>query len=134
MMRRNTYLTAKEYELMKILWSSERPLLLSDISELALNISKNTLNPMINNLIKRKYIKVVGNMKVSKTYSRLYAPAVTVDEYAAQQLNELFKDTGKTLYLPNFLSFLIKRGKKRVNKNLINDLEKIIDDYRNEDK
>ncbi len=127
-----THLTPKEYELMKILWTSEKPLLLSDILKRTENIAKNTLNPIINKLIDRKYIKVVGNLKVSKTYSRLYAPAITIDEYAAKQLNELFNDTDRNLNLSNFLSFIIKGKKKKKNTDFINDLEKFIDDYRNE--
>ena len=63
--KRATYLTSKEYELMKILWTAEKPLLLSDIIERTEDIAKNTLNPMISKLIDRKYIKVVGNLKVS---------------------------------------------------------------------
>jgi predicted transcriptional regulator len=130
--KRATYLTSKEYELMKILWTAEKPLLLSDIIERTEDIAKNTLNPMISKLIDRKYIKVVGNLKVSKTYSRLYAPAITVDEYAAQQLNELFNDTGKSLNLSNFFSFIVNGKRKKKNTAFIKDLEKFIDDYRNE--
>ena len=63
--KRATYLTSKEYELMKILWTAEKPLLLSDIIERTEDIAKNTLNPMISKLIDRKYIKVVGNLKCS---------------------------------------------------------------------
>ena len=130
--KRATYLTSKEYELMKILWTAEKPLLLSDIIERTEDIAKNTLNPMISKLIDRKYIKVVGNLKVSKTYSRLYALAITVDEYAAQQLNELFNDTGKSLNLSNFFSFIVNGKRKKKNTAFIKDLEKFIDDYRNE--
>lgn len=130
--KRATYLTSKEYELMKILWTAEKPLLLSDIIERTEDIAKNTLNPMISKLIDRKYIKVVGNLKVSKTYSRLYAPAITVDEYAAQQLTELFNDTGKSLNLSNFFSFIVNGKRKKKNTAFIKDLEKFIDDYRNE--
>lgn len=125
-------MTPKEYELMKILWSAEKPLLLSDILERTENIAKNTLNPIIKKLIDRKYIKVVGNLKVSKTYSRLYAPAITVDEYAALQLDELFNDMGKMPNLSNFLSFIVSRKRKKQNINIINELEKFIEDYRNE--
>ncbi len=132
MRKRATYLTSKEYELMKILWTAEKPLLLSDIIERTEDIAKNTLNPMISKLIDRKYIKVVGNLKVSKTYSRLYAPAITVDEYAAQQLTELFNDTGKSLNLSNFFSFIVNGKRKKKNTAFIKDLEKFIDDYRNE--
>lgn len=128
--KEKTYITSKEAEIMKVLWNSERPLLISDISALTQNIAENSLQPMVGSLIKKGYIKVVGNMKVAKTYSRLYAPALTVDEYAAQQLSSIFKDTGKSMNISNVLTYLLKYNKKKENKNFINELKEFIDNYK----
>ena len=132
MVKKASHLTAREYEIMKILWNSEKPMIISDILALTQTVAKNSLHPMINNLMKRKYIKVVGNIKVAKTYCRMYAPAITVDEYAAQQLNDLFSDTNKSFDVASFLSYLTKRGRKKTDDVFINEMEKFIESYKNE--
>ncbi len=125
-----SYLTNKEYQIMKILWNSEKPLLVSDILAKTENVAENSLHPMINSLIKKNYIKIVGNLKVSKTNSRLYAANITIDEYAAKQLNEIFDSANKTPNISNVLMYFSKHNKKKKNENLINELQKFIDDYK----
>ncbi len=124
-------LTNKEYEIMKVLWGSDRPLLISDILEKVTNIASNSLHPMIKKLINDGFIEVVGNMRVVKTKSRLYTPAVTVDEYAAMQLAGIAKVTGIELNYKSVLSYVIKQSKNN-NEDIINEIEEFIKEYRGE--
>lgn len=123
-------LTKKEYQIMKVLWNSDKPLLVSDILSMTDNIAENSVHPMINSLIKKGYIKVVGSMKVSKTNSRLYIANITVDEYAAIELNEIFDSTGKSPDISNLLMYFSKHRKKKQNENFINQLQEFIDNYK----
>lgn len=123
-------LTKKEYQIMKVLWNSDKPLLVSDILAMTDNIAENSVHPMINSLIKKGYIKVVGSMKVSKTNSRLYIANITVDEYAAIELNEIFDSTGKSPDISNLLMYFSKHRKKKQNENFINQLQEFIDNYK----
>ncbi len=127
---KTNHLTNKEYEIMKILWNSEKPLLISDILIQATNIANNSLHPMIKKLIKNGFIKVVGNVKVVKTTSRLYAPAISVDEYAAMQLEEIFKTSNKKLNLGNMVSYFAKNHQK--DEKVITELEEFIKNYKND--
>lgn len=127
MSKKPNHLTPKEYEIMKILWCHNKPMLISEISAEVKNVAENSLHPMINSLIGKNYVKVVGNMKVSKTYSRLYSVAVTVNEYTAQQLVNIFNDTGKTFSAAAFLSYITKHSKNNDNDELINDLENYLE-------
>lgn len=124
-------LTNKEYEIMKVLWGSDRPLLISDILVKVTNIASNSLHPMIKKLINDGFIEVVGNMRVVKTKSRLYTPAVTVDEYAAMQLAGIAKVTGIELNYKSVLSYVIKQSKNN-NEDIINEIEEFIKEYRGE--
>lgn len=124
------HLTAKEYEIMKILWGSDRPLLISDILLKADNIADNSLHPMIKKLIKNDFIKVVGNVKVVKTTSRLYAPNVSVDEYAAMQLDNIFRTSTKKLNVGEMLAYFAKRHKN--DESIIKELEDFITKYKEE--
>lgn len=120
-------LTNKEYEIMKILWDSDRPMLISDIIAKADKIAVNSLHPMIKKLIKNGFISVEGNVRVSKTKSRLYAPAITIDEYAAMQMDEILRTSNKKLNWNNILSYFIKRNKK--DESIIPELEEFIEKY-----
>lgn len=122
------HLTNKEYEIMKILWDSGKPMLVSDILLETDNVAENSLHPMIKNLIDNGFIKVVGNMRVSKTTSRLYAPAITVDEYAAMQLEGIMKTSNSKLDFKNILAFFTSRNKKN-NKDVIEGVKEFIKKY-----
>lgn len=133
MMKNKKYhLTNKEYEIMKILWESEKPMLISDILLEADKVAENSLHPMIKNLINNGFIKVVGSMKVSKTTSRLYAPAITVDEYAAMQLEGIMKTSNSKLDFKNVLAFFTSRNKKN-NKDVIEGIKKFIEEYKEDE-
>ena len=71
MSKKNEHLTKKEHEIMKILWTSEKPMLISEIHSSVKNVAGNSVHPMINNLINKGYIKVMGNVRVVKTPSSL---------------------------------------------------------------
>lgn len=126
------HLTNKEYEIMKILWKSGKPMLISDILLETDNVAENSLHPMIKNLINNGFIKVVGSMKVSKTTSRLYAPAITVDEYAAMQLEGIMKTSNSKLDFKNVLAFFTSRNKKN-NKDVIEGIKKFIEEYKEDE-
>ena len=133
MMKNKKYhLTNKEYEIMKILWESEKPMLISDILLEADKVAENSLHPMIKNLINNGFIKVVGSMKVSKTTSGLYAPAITVDEYAAMQLEGIMKTSNSKLDFKNVLASFTSRNKKN-NKDVIEGIKKFIEEYKEDE-
>lgn len=132
MKNKKYHLTNKEYEIMKILWDSGKPMLISDILLKADKIADNSLHPMIKNLINNGFIKVVGNMKVVKTTSRLYAPAITIDEYAAMQLEGIMKTSNKKLDFKNVLAYFAKRNKKS-NNDVIAEVEEFIKEYKEDE-
>lgn len=121
------HLTKKECEIMKILWDSDRPLLISEIMAKADKIATNSLHPMIKQLIKSGYIRVAGYVRVSKTRSRLYAPAINIDEYAAMQMKEIGKVSNRKLNWNNILSYFVKHNKK--DDNVIAELKEFIETY-----
>lgn len=125
-------LTNKEYEIMKILWDSDKPMLISDILDKADNIADNSLHPMIRKLINYGYIKVVGNVKVVKTISRLYAPAIDVDEYAAMHLEGIMKTSDRKLDFKNVLAYFAKHNNKN-NNDIIAEVEEFIKEYKEDE-
>lgn len=126
-------LTEKEYEIMQILWKNPKPMLASEIMGSVSNTSNNSVHHILNKLMEKGLVKVVGNVKIVKSQSRLYAPAISVVEYVAVQSGEIFKSTTKRFELKNFLLCLTKKNKSR-NEEIISEIKSFIDEYENEIK
>ncbi|MCD7905814.1 MAG: BlaI/MecI/CopY family transcriptional regulator [Clostridiales bacterium] len=120
----NTHLTAKEYELMQILWGADKPLLISEINKNTKTISENSLHHILNSLMDKGFVKVVGSVKIVKGPSRLYAPAVTVTEYAVAKTKDIFKTNNKKFDLSSFVLCLMKKDRSG---SVLNELKDIIE-------
>lgn len=126
-------LTEKEYEVLQILWQNPKPMLASDIMAEISNASHNSVHHILNKLMGKGLVKVVGNVKVVKSQSRLYAPAMSVAEYIAVQSGEIFKSTTKNFDLKNFLLCLTKKNKNK-NDEIISEIKSFIEEYERENK
>ena len=62
------HLTSKEFEIMKIFWQYDKPLTAAEIIDLSKEKtwSFNSLYPLLNKLLKKQFIKVVGNIRTVK--------------------------------------------------------------------
>ncbi len=107
------YLTEREYEIMKILWGSDKPMLISDIIKSTEITAKNSVHPMLKNLIKNGYVKVVGNIVVVKTSSRLYAPAISLEDYVVSRINEIYNKKKNWFDSKKFLLSLSAQNKNK---------------------
>lgn len=124
---KNIHLTKREYAIMKILWDSDKPMLVSEITPLTKNISVNSMHPLIRNLIEKGFIKVVGNVKVTKAPSRLYTAAIPVSEYAMLKAAEIFSTNNRAFNMQEFLHYLMKKYKDYT---LIDEMEEFIQNYK----
>ena len=62
-------LTEREYEIMQILWQNSKPMLASEIMKAADNTSNNSVHHILNKLMEKELVKVVGNVKIVKSQS-----------------------------------------------------------------
>ncbi len=84
-MKRKVFkMTNSELEMMEVLWMAERPLTKTEIVAASEDRSwkASYIHRMLNSLLEKKIIKVVGSMLTGNTYSRLFAPAMTPEEYS----------------------------------------------------
>ncbi len=130
-----TNLTKKERMILEILWNSSKPLLLSDILQETRKkqIADNSVSTMIRSLINKGYVKVLGSVVVGKSISRFYAPSVTIDEYAAMQLQNIYKTSNKKPDIVKLLNYLSRKNRNNMD-GLISGLEEFIDKYKNNKK
>ncbi|MBR6401556.1 MAG: BlaI/MecI/CopY family transcriptional regulator [Firmicutes bacterium] len=121
-------LTEKEYEVMEILWKSEKPMLASEVTKKVSRASGNSTHHLLNRLMEKGVVKVAGNVKIVKAQSRLYAPAYTTAEYIAIQAGEIFKATTGKFDVKDMLACLVKKNKNK-NDEIINEIKAFIDEY-----
>ena len=79
-------LTKSEMEIMDVLWEADQPLSRADL--LAHGDEKtwkdSSVHILLNGLLNKGAIREAGLVKRSKTYGRVFAPALTREEYFAQ--------------------------------------------------
>lgn len=82
----NILLTKNEKKIMDLLWETGRPLTGSEIAAMAKDAAwqQSFVLRCLNSMEEKSVIKNVGTVRNSRRYSRLFAPAVTREEYAAK--------------------------------------------------
>lgn len=92
------FLTDKELEFMLVVWEDDNsPKTSVQIAELAKkrSWSKNSLYAMINSLLDKGFIEVVGKVRCTKVNGRLYAAKISQAKYAVMDLERIFGSSGK---------------------------------------
>ena len=116
-------LTKSEAEIMNVLWREGRALSRSEI--LTLSVDKtwkdSSIHILLNSLMRKGFIAEDGFVRSGKVWGRLYAPAITMDDYYA---NSVFAKSD-TSELPQILSSMLLRDD--VTPELIARLREILD-------
>ena len=120
-------LTKSEEEIMYLLWDLDEPLTSSEIVKKAVNKTwkKSYINLLINSLLKKDMIKVVGVKQMTKNYARTFVP--TKDAYAIKQISDRpnFADSD----IPTLFSELIERTESS---DVFDELEALLKKRREE--
>lgn len=79
-------LTKSELEIMDVLWAAETPLSRADLLERSSekHWKDSSVHILLNGLLQKEAIREAGFVKRSKTYGRTFAPALTREEYFAE--------------------------------------------------
>lgn len=131
-MKKKNYLTAREEELLHILWEMKEPLTAGEMVE-RLSVdgwNKATVFKTVQTLSDRGYLKVTALEKCAKSYARKFVPALTKEEYYAEIMMKHGLDSSA---IPNITAaFLGGAGKsdKERNAEVIARLQEIIDTLR----
>lgn len=74
-------ITKKQLEIMKILWSSDKPLIASEVLKRNDSLNINTVQACLRALVNKQFIKVADIVYSGTVLTRSYTPIVTQDEY-----------------------------------------------------
>lgn len=135
-MRTLQHLTKKEFAIMKVIWEQREPFAVSDISGDILDMGwhETSIYPVINTLIKKKYLRVAGKRMAFKAPTRLFEPTLSAIEYSTMQLHDIFEHSKVGLDINELVSNLVQledikiknsdlAKDKEIIKNLINNME-----------
>ena len=81
-------LTKSEMEIMDVLWDSDKPLSRSDLLDRSEEKTwkDSSVHILLNGLLQKGAIQEAGLVKRSKTYGRVFLPALTREEYFASTI------------------------------------------------
>lgn len=133
------YLFPMEYEMMMIFWNHEKPLTVAEVLENRKEgtWAKNSVHPLLKNLLHKGFLVVVGTQKSGKVNSRLYTPNISMEEYMASQVSEVFEDKKSNFDIGCFMAGLLGEdpvSDKKIISNLedwIKNQQKSLADYDN---
>lgn len=121
------YLSEKEEKVMRILWSSDKPLSAKEIAgEINCEWADKSIQSIIRKLESKGAIEVADIVKVYKSNARLFKPTISSDEYAIMQFEKYYNHDKKISFilstlvqnmnddtkLPEILMDLIKKFKE----------------------
>ena len=84
-------LTKSEVEIMELLWQEDKPMTSSQIIELSEDRTwkKSYVHLLINSLLDKDMIEVVGFVKTTKNYARTFRAKVSKEEYSVNQFTSM---------------------------------------------
>ena len=125
-------LPESELELMMIIWQAGRAMTRPEILE-ALpdkDWNPNSIHLILNNMIKKGVLQVVGVARCGRGYGRTYAPTLSQTEYAAAQALEATPDMTVSDRLLGVVAALV--DKKGIDAQTIAELEQMLEEKRKE--
>lgn len=135
-MRTVPRLTDLEIKIMKVLWDSEKELTIQEIAnELKEEkISAASVTQAMQRLTAKNAVKVSDYVLVVSSYTRMFVPAFTREEFMAEELNRLNRSLwGRgTSTIPNVvaaLGFLKEKNTEKISVEDMKGLRQIIDDF-----
>ena len=109
-----TKLTNKEYDILKILWTSEDALTASGISEQGDGISINTVQATLKKLLKRDLIHVDQIVYSGTVLSRAYRPSVSQEDFELKRyVNNMKQLQGNDFSCSQFVACFLGQEKNR---------------------
>lgn len=118
-------LSGRELQIMKILWSSDKPLIASDIYRVNPEISINTIHQVLKTLLKKGFIEVADIVYSGTVLTRSYVSSISLANYikdnffAASTINAVasFIEQESNQQIINELNELLMKKREELKKH-----------------
>lgn len=118
-------ITKKQLEIMKILWSSDKPLIASEILKRNDSLNINTVQACLRALVNKQFIKVADIVYSGTVLTRSYTPLVSREDFLGTACQDII---GKAK-ISSLIASLIDT---ETNLNELEELEKLIEQKKEE--
>ena len=115
-------ITNRELEIMQFLWHADHPLIASEIAAMKPDLTVNTVQSVLRNLLKHKYIEVAKIVYSGTVLTRSYRPLISEQEFGINQVIQDFHSF-KGLSLSHLVAGLLNEP---VPTSEIDELEEVI--------
>jgi len=127
-------LTGRELDVMRILWAENESLtakeILSKFNDDKISIF--TIQNALKSLHRNSFIEIASIQVINKANTRKYAPLIFADDYAVDQFKNLFPKNKKKSSIYEMTFALVKSEGKNSEEDALNEIERMIQDYRQE--
>jgi len=125
-------LSRNEFEVVSVLWDQGRPLTRAEIIRLSPDKSwkESTFHILLNSLIQKEAVQVVGFAQTGKRYGRTYSAIGSREDYTAMQLMKNASDSKKHTDIPGVFAALIEM--EDIDSEILAKLEEIVERKKNE--
>lgn len=120
-------LSHNEFCILQLLWNEKRALSRPEIIEKLPNKdwNPNSIHLILNNMIQKGVLEVVGMTRCGRGYGRTYAPTMTQLEFAAEQTLDATPNMDPSERLLGVVAALV--NKKGIDEQVIDELEQMLD-------
>lgn len=128
-MRKNVKLSGRELDVMKVLWSTEKPLVASEICKINPSLSINTVQAVLKSLLKRNLICIADIVYSGTVLTRSYATILSANEYSVGQFKDSLAVVNKDISTIGLIAALLEQEDNE--NEVISELEELLEARRN---
>jgi predicted transcriptional regulator len=123
-----TNLTARELDVLEVLWTNKKPLLASDIIKLKPSLSISSVQLSLRNLLKKEIIEIAEIVYSGTVLSRSYRPLLGKHELMNRNIISQFKNIDKNMSTTSIVSTLLQHEKNE--EKVLKELEELLQERR----
>lgn len=117
--------TKKEFEIMKILWNNETPMIASEIAHANTSLNINTVHACLRSLSNKQAVKVANIVYSGTVLTRSYSPTISSQEYFGSLYSDIIGKKKENLLICSLID-------AQTDISELENLEKIIFRKKNE--
>lgn len=121
MSRMKGTITPSEYEVLEVIWSTEKEMTASEIVEISKNKTwkSSSVHLLMASLLKKDLVEISGFKKTTKNFARTFKPSISKSDFIINEALEFFNND-----LDKFYDVLIEKSSDDVLKRTKTKIEK----------
>lgn len=116
-------ITPSEYEVLEVMWSTEKEMTASEIVEISKNKTwkSSSVHLLMASLLKKDLVEISGFKKTTKNFARTFKPSISKSDFIINEALEFFNNDLDKFYdmlIEKSSNDVLKRTKAKIEKRL----------------